>query len=191
MRFRRTPGGAKAAPEEVVPPERAAAEEGPAWERAREELDLLDAIGADLDDATFLEGKTSPVFFGAALPNFGVRQLLDALVDLAPPPNPRLDVDGRPRPVDAPFSGFVFKVQANMDPAHRDRIAFLRVCSGRFERGMSVTHDATRRPFATNYAQQVFGQDRNTVDIAYPGDVVGLVNASALRVGDKIGRAHV
>lgn len=186
VRFRRTPGGAKAAPEEVVAPERAAAEEGPAWERAREELDLLDAIGADLDDATFLEGKTTPVFFGAALPNFGVRQLLDALVDLAPPPGPRLDVDGRPRPVDAPFSGFVFKVQANMDPAHRDRIAFLRVCSGRFERGMSVTHDATGRPFATNYAQQVFGQNRNTVDIAYPGDVVGLVNASALRVGDTL-----
>lgn len=80
----------------------------------------------------------------------------------------------------------MFKVQANMDPAHRDRTAFVRVCSGRFERGMTVTHDATGRPFGTNYAQQVFGQDRATVDTAYPGDVVGLVNASALGVGDTL-----
>lgn len=186
VRFTRTAGGVRAAPEEVVAPDRASREEGPAWEQARQELELLDAVGADFDMPAFLDGKTTPVFFGSALSNFGVRLLLDALVDLAPSPRPRLDVDNRPRPLDASFSGQVFKVQANMDPAHRDRIAFVRVCSGRFERGMTVTHNATGRPFGTNYAQQVFGKDRNTVDVAYPGDVVGLVNASVLRVGDTL-----
>jgi peptide chain release factor 3 len=87
-----------------------------------------------------------------------VRLLLDAVIDLAPPAGPRPDRDGHPRPLDAPFSGFVFKVQANMDKSHRDRIAFLRVCSGRFERGMVVTHADTGKPFATKYAHQVFGQ---------------------------------
>ena len=88
--------------------------------------------------------------------------------------------------MDAPFSGLVFKVQANMDPAHRDRVAFVRVCSGRFERGMVLTHAATGRPFATKYAQAMFGQDRETVDEAFPGDVIGLVNATALRPGDTL-----
>ena len=88
--------------------------------------------------------------------------------------------------MDAPFSGLVFKVQANMDPAHRDRVAFVRVCSGRFERGMVLTHAATGRPFATKYAQSMFGQDRETVEEAFPGDVIGLVNATALRPGDTL-----
>jgi peptide chain release factor 3 len=95
-------------------------------------------------------------------------------------------VDGAPRDIDAPFSGLVFKVQANMDKAHRDRVAFVRVCSGRFERGMVLTHAATGRPFATKYAQAMFGQDRETVEVAYPGDVIGLVNAGALRPGDTL-----
>ena len=129
---------------------------------------------------------TSPVLFGAALPNFGVRRLLDAVTSFAPPPSAREDVKGEPRPVDAPFSGLVFKVQANMDPAHRDRMAFVRVCSGRFERGMVLTHAATGRPFATKYAQSMFGQDRETVEEAFPGDVIGLVNATALRPGDTL-----
>jgi peptide chain release factor 3 len=115
-----------------------------------------------------------------------VHKLLDAVVDLVPSPAPRPDVDGRPRALDAPFSAFVFKVQANMDPAHRDRIAFVRVCSGRFERGMVVTHGRTGRPFATKYAHQVFGAERETVDEAYPGDVVGLVNAGDVTVGDTL-----
>lgn len=186
VRFTRASGGATAAPEEVVSPDRAAGEEGQVWQQARQELELLDAVGADFDVSGFLGGKTTPVFFGSALSNFGVRLLLDALVDLAPSPRPRLEISDRPRSLDAPFSGLVFKVQANMDPAHRDRIAFVRVCSGRFERGMTVTHDSTGRPFGANYAQQMFGRNRSTVDAAYPGDVVGLVNASALRVGDTL-----
>jgi peptide chain release factor 3 len=95
-------------------------------------------------------------------------------------------VDGRPRALDKPFSAFVFKIQAGMDSAHRDRLAYVRVCSGVFERGTVVTHSSTGKPFATKYAQQVFGRERETVDLAYPGDVVGLVNASALRVGDSL-----
>ena len=101
-------------------------------------------------------------------------------------PGDRLDESGKPRPVGAPFSAFVFKIQAGMDSAHRDRLAYMRVCSGVFERGAVVTHAASKKPFATKYAQQVFGQNRETVDIAYPGDVVGLVNASMLRVGDSL-----
>ena len=126
------------------------------------------------------------MLFGAALSNFGVGRLLDAMVDIAPAPAPRPDVADDPRPLEEPFSGLVFKVQANMDPSHRDRIAFVRVCSGRFERGMVLVHAATARPFATKYAQSVFGQERATIDEAYPGDVVGLVNASALRPGDTL-----
>ncbi len=158
-----------------------------AYAAAREELALLDEIyGPGVDMASFLAGVSSPVLFGAALPNFGVRRLLDVVAELAPPPAAREDIKGEPRRLDAPFSGLVFKVQANMDPAHRDRMAFVRVCSGRFERGMVLTHAATGRPFATKYAQSMFGQDRETVEEAFPGDVIGLVNATALRPGDTL-----
>ena len=184
--FTRTPGGAGRAIEESLDAGQAAGREGPAYEAAAEELGLLEEIGAAVGEDSFLAGESSPVLFGAALPNFGVRRLLDALRDLAPPPAERQDAAGRARPVDAPFSGLVFKVQANMDRSHRDRVAFVRVCSGRFERGMVLTHAATGRPFATKYAQAMFGQDRQTLDVAYPGDVIGLVNASALRPGDTL-----
>ena len=185
--FTRTPGGAGRAVEAQLDARAAAARDGEAYVTAQEELALLDAIyGGAIDLPSFLAGVSSPVLFGAALPNFGVRRLLDAVTELAPPPGPRDDIKGEPRPVDAPFSGLVFKVQANMDPAHRDRVAFVRVCSGRFERGMVLTHAATGRPFATKYAQAMFGQDRETLEEAYPGDVIGLVNATALRPGDTL-----
>ena len=185
--YTRTPGGAGKALEEVFKdPEQAREREGAAYDAAEEELALLDEIGADIDMESFLAGESSPVLFGAALSNIGVRRLLDAMCELAPAPTPRKDVDGDARPVAAPFSGLVFKVQANMDPAHRDRVAFVRVASGRFERGMVLTHAATGRPFATKYAQAMFGQERETVETAYPGDVIGLVNAGALRPGDTL-----
>src|SRR5579859_4872230 len=185
--FTRTPGGAGRAAEDVLGPDDALARDGDAYATAVEELALLDEIyGSGLDRAEFLAGVVSPVLFGAALPNFGVRRLLDTVVTVAPAPSAREDTDGKPRPVDAPFAGLVFKVQANMDPAHRDRVAFVRVCSGRFERGMVLTHAATGRPFATKYAQAMFGQDRETVETAFPGDVIGLVNATALRPGDTL-----
>jgi peptide chain release factor 3 len=184
--YTRMPGGAGRALEDHFDAAGAAGREGAAYEVAAEELALLDEIGADIDMTSFLAGTSSPVLFGAALPNFGVRRLLGAMRDLAPAPSPRSDVAGTPRPVGAPFAGLVFKVQANMDPAHRDRVAFVRVCSGRFERGMVLTHAATGRPFATKYAQAMFGQERETVEVAYPGDVIGLVNAGALRPGDTL-----
>lgn len=186
LRYTRAPGGAKEAVEEPLDAERAAAEHPEDWEQATEELALLHETGGVHDPAEFLAGKTTPVFFGAAVSNIGVRLLLDAVVDMAPPPAARELDGGGERPVDAPFSGLVFKVQANMDRAHRDRIAFVRVCSGVFERGMTVKQAATGRPFATKYAHSVFGQDRTSVETAYPGDVVGLVNAAALRVGDTL-----
>jgi peptide chain release factor 3 len=184
-RFTRVARGAGAAGEEHLDVAALAAA-GADGEHASEELDLLDAVGHDLDPVGFEKGESTPVFFGSALTNFGVRLLLDGVVDLAPAPSPRPTVDGTTRALDDPFSAFVFKVQANMDPAHRDRIAFVRICSGRFDRGMVVTHGPSGRPFATKYAHSVFGQERETIDEAHPGDVVGLVNATGVRVGDTL-----
>jgi peptide chain release factor 3 len=185
--YTRRPGGAERALEEVFKDaEKAREREGAVYDAAAEELELLTEIGAEIDMPSFLAGQSSPVLFGAALPNFGVRRLLDAMCDLAPAPAPRASVEGVKRAVEAPFSGLVFKVQANMDPAHRDRVAFVRVCSGKFERGMVLTHAATGRPFATKYAQAMFGQERETLETAFPGDVIGLVNATALRPGDTL-----
>ncbi len=186
IRFTRTAGGATIAPEERLPAAAALTSEGDAWSTAVEESELLEAMGQVHEQSTFLAGVTTPVLFGSAVLNFGVRQLLDTLLSLAPAPGPRPDVEGEPRALDRPFSAFVFKIQAGMDSAHRDRLAYVRVCSGVFERGTVVTHSSTGKPFATKYAQQVFGRERETVDLAYPGDVVGLVNASALRVGDSL-----
>ena len=189
-RFTRTARGAAEAVEEDMPLDAAAAEgakESPrAWKSALDEIGLLEAVGADLDMPSFLAGQSTPVFVGSALTNFGVRKLLDAVIDLAPAPSPRVDVNDNPRPLDAPFSAFVFKVQANMDPSHRDRIAFARICSGRFERGMTATNSRTGRDMTTKYATTAFGADRETVDEAYPGDVVGLVNASGVLIGDTL-----
>lgn len=126
------------------------------------------------------------MFFGSALWNFGIRLLLDAIADLAPAPVPRLDVGDEPRPLDAPLSGMVFKVQANLDPRHRDRIAFMRVCSGRFDRGIPLVDQRTGRSLTTKHAHNVFGRDRNTADVAYPGDIVGLVNATDVKPGDSL-----
>jgi peptide chain release factor 3 len=184
--FERSARGASEAEEYRLDPGQAAARFGAEWSRAAEECALLDEVGATLSPDTFLAGISSPLFVGSALTNFGVRHLLDAVIDLAPGPSPVLDADGAARGLDEPFSGFVFKIQANMNPAHRDHVAFVRVCSGHFERGMVLTHGATGKPFATKYAASVFGSERDTIDDAWPGDVIGLVNASGLRVGDSL-----
>ena len=186
LKLTRTPGGATIAREDRLSPDDAFAEQPAAWNHAVEEDELLTESGLTYDADAYLAGKATPVLFGAAVLNFGVRHLLDTLIDLAPAPTARADRDGHPHPLDAPFSGFVFKIQAGMDAAHRDRVAFVRVCSGTFQRGMVVTHAGTGKPFATKYAQSMFGRDRSTVDTAYPGDVIGLVNASSLTVGDTL-----
>ncbi|WP_194837663.1 peptide chain release factor 3 [Nocardia sp. XZ_19_369] len=186
IRFTRTAGGATIAPEEYLSADRASLLEGDHWTTAVEECALLSADGADYDRDSFLACATTPVLFTSAVLNFGVSQLLDVLVHRAPAPSAQIDLAGNRRPVDGPFSAFVFRVQAGMDAAHRDRLAFARVCSGSFHRGDVVTHAATGKPFTTKYAQSVFGQQRTTMDTAYPGDVIGLVNATALRVGDTL-----
>ena len=186
VHFERTPGGSRAAMEEIVSAADARARYGDDYVNATEEAELLAASDQSHDQKLFTEAVTTPVLFGAAVANFGVRQLLDVLIDLGPKPTPQVDVDGSARDIDAPFSGFVFKIQANMNPAHRDQVAFLRVCSGRFERGMVVTHGATGRPFTTKYAQSMFGSSRDTIDQAFPGDVIGLVNATNLSIGDSL-----
>jgi peptide chain release factor 3 len=186
IRFERTAHGAHRGTDETIEAADAAALVGPAWDRAVDDVALLDEVGASYDRKAFLAGESSPLFVGSALTNFGVRHLLDAIVDLSPAPSPTADVAGTPRPLERPFSGFVFKIQANMNPAHRDHVAFVRVCSGHFERGMVLTHGPSGKPFSTKYAASVFGAERNTIDDAWPGDIVGLVNASGLRMGDSL-----
>ncbi|MRH86814.1 peptide chain release factor 3 [Nocardia sp. SYP-A9097] len=186
IHFTRTAGGATIAPEEHLTPDQATEREGEAWITAVEESELLSAAGQDHDQELFLAGHTSPVIYGSAMLNFGVRQLLETLIELAPAPRARIDVNEKPRETADPFSAVIFKVQAGMDTAHRDRLAFMRIVSGEFERGMVVTHAQTGRPFATKYALTIFGRERTTVDTAYPGDVVGLVNATALAPGHTL-----
>lgn len=123
---------------------------------------------------------------GSALTNQGVRQLLDALVSIAPSPTPREQVDGTMRLLDAPFAGIVFKIQANVDPSHRDQMAFVRACSGRFERGEPLTQSSNGRLVTTKHAASVLGQERETVEEAFPGDIVALVNARNLRIGETV-----
>lgn len=186
IRYTRTVRGTAAAPEEIIPVERAQVEEGDAWTQALDGCSLLDAIGADVDVESFLAGESTPVFVGSALTNFGVRMLLDAVIELVPAPVPRTVAAGSERQLDAPFSGFVFKIQANMDPNHRDRVAFARVCSGAFERGMDATCFRTGKEVSTKYATTAFGAERDTVDAAFPGDIIGLINAGNLQIGDTL-----
>ena len=186
IRFTRTAGGSTIAPETHFTPEAAAELEGDAWTVAVEESELLSAMGQDHDQDLYLAGETSPVIFASAMLNFGVHQILDALVDLAPPPGPRETIDETQRHPTDDFSAVVFKVQAGMDANHRDRLAFMRVVSGEFDRGMVVQHAQTNKPFTTKYALTVFGRDRSTVETAFPGDVVGLVNATSLAPGDTL-----
>lgn len=196
IHFIRTAGGSTIAPEEHYSPEQAEEREGDAWSTAAEEVELMTMDGALHDQELFLDCTTSPVIFASAMLNFGVHQILDTLCALAPSPGSRASsqkaIDEATAAFDAArdvtddFSGVVFKVQAGMDKNHRDSLAFMRVVSGEFDRGMQVTHAQSGRSFSTKYALTVFGRTRNTVDTAYPGDIVGLVNAGTLAPGDTI-----
>ena len=154
--------------------------------QAVEDLDLLEAAGAELDLELVHAGELPPVFFGSAMTNFGVRPFLDAFMDMAQKPVARIGTDGPVDPLRPDFSGFVFKLQANMDPRHRDRVAFVRVCSGRFEKDMSVRHARTGRTIRLSRPQKLFGQDRAVVEDAYPGDVIGLNNPGMFSIGDTL-----
>ena len=196
IHFIRTAGGSTIAPEEHYSPEQAEEREGDAWSTAAEEVELMTMDGALHDQELFLDCTTSPVIFASAMLNFGVHQILDTLCALAPSPGSRASsqkaIDEATAAFDAArdvtddFSGVVFKVQAGMDKNHRDSLAFMRIVSGEFDRGMQVTHAQSGRSFSTKYALTVFGRTRNTVDTAYPGDIVGLVNAGTLAPGDTI-----
>jgi peptide chain release factor 3 len=151
-----------------------------------EEVELLAAAGASFDLDQFRAGKQSPVFFGSALTNCGVEHFLHAFLRLCPPPGDRDSDIGRIAASRAQFAGFVFKIQANLDPRHRDRIAFVRVCSGRFRRDMEVLHVRSGKKLRLRRAHRVFGQERETMDEAFPGDIIGLVNPGEFRLGDTI-----
>lgn len=200
IHFIRTAGGSTIAPEEYYDPEAALEREGANWETAVEEAELLAADGALHDQELFEQCVTSPLIFASAMLNFGVHQILDTLCAIAPAPRSR---DSDPKAIEAAgsggaaaidetreitddFSGVIFKVQAGMDRKHRDNLAFMRVVSGEFERGMQVSHAQSGRSFSTKYALTVFGRTRDTVDSAFPGDIVGLVNAGSLAPGDTI-----
>ena len=155
-------------------------------DQALEELELLEGAGADLDLELVHGGELSPVFFGSAMTNFGVRPFLDAFLELAQRPAARPSSAGVIEPIRPGFSGFVFKLQANMDPRHRDRVAFVRVCSGKFEKDMAVRHARSGKTIRLSRPQKLFGQDREVVDEAFPGDVIGLNNPGMFAIGDTL-----
>ena len=155
----------------------------------RAEIELVRGASHAFDKEAYLAGRQTPVFFGSAINNFGVQSLLDAIVDLSPPPQHRPALRGEePRqvePMEAKFSGFVFKIQANMDPKHRDRIAFVRVCSGHYTRGIKLKQLSTGKTLAVNNAITFMAQDRSTTDEAWPGDIIGIPNHGTVVLGDS------
>jgi peptide chain release factor 3 len=155
-------------------------------ERLREERELLEIAGDPLDIERVARGELTPLFFGSAVTNFGIELLLDHFLALSPPPGPRLSTEGEIAPSHDRFSGFVFKIQANMDPKHRDRIAFLRVVSGVFQRDMSATNVRTQKSVRLSSPQKLFGAEREIVELAYPGDIIGLTNPGLFQLGDTI-----
>jgi peptide chain release factor 3 len=154
--------------------------------QAQEEVELLAAAGAEWDLRRFLAGEITPVFFGSALTNYGVEQVLKGFLNYCPQPRDRMSNVGPVSATRPEFSGFVFKIQANLDPRHRDRIAFVRVCSGLFRREMEVFHPRTGKKIRLKRAHKLFGQERETMEEAFPGDIIGLVNPGEFLLGDTI-----
>ena len=150
----------------------------------RDEVELLQEAGNAFDEAAYLGGELTPVFFGSAINNFGLQELLDRFVQHAPSPQPRESEDRAVQPEEAQLSGFVFKIQANMDPNHRDRIAFMRICSGAFERGMKLRHARIGKDVRIANAITFLASDRDHVETAYPGDIIGLHNHGTIQIGD-------
>jgi peptide chain release factor 3 len=150
------------------------------------EIELLEGAGETFDPARVLAGDLTPVFFGSAMTNFGVEPFLADFLDTAPPPSPRKSSVGLVAPEDPQFTGFVFKIQANMNPQHRDRIAFLRVCSGHFRKGMKARHSRTGREVSLALPLQFMAQERVLVEEAFPGDVVGIHDRGTFHVGDAL-----
>jgi peptide chain release factor 3 len=159
---------------------------GNEYEHARHDIELVQMAAPTFDAAEFLAGRQTPMFFGSAINNFGVREVLDALVDLAPPPAARPAMQRSVAPEEAKFSGVVFKIQANMDPAHRDRIAFVRVASGHFERGMRLKVVRSGKELRPNTVVSFLSQRRELLDEAFAGDIIGIPNHGVLQLGDTL-----
>jgi peptide chain release factor 3 len=160
-------------------------------EQLKMEVELVHGASHPFDLDAFLAGKQTPVFFGSAINNFGVREILNALLDWAQPPRERDATVRAVAPNETPFSGFVFKIQANMDPAHRDRIAFLRVCSGRFERGMKIKHLRLNRDIKLSSVVTFMASSREQVEEAYAGDIIGLPNHGNMQIGDSFSEGEL
>lgn len=158
----------------------------PTFMEAREELELVQEAGDAFSLESVLAGKQTPVFFGSALAPFGVQTFFDTFVSMAPPPGTRKSTAGIVQPESEEFSGFIFKIQANMNPAHRDRVAFLRVCSGKFERGMDVKLARTQKHIKLSQSQQFVASTRDTVEEAYAGDIIGIYDPNIYRIGDTL-----
>lgn len=187
--FKRSGHGQREAEVQIVP------FDDPSWEASidrdllaqfKEELEVLDSMGAEWDEQALHCGAMTPIFFGSAMTNFGVELFLKAFIEHALKPGVHDSSIGEISPVDEEFSAFVFKLQANMDPKHRDRIAFVRICSGKFDKDMTVTHVRTGKTIRLSHAQKLFGQDREIIAEAYAGDVIGLNNPGMFAIGDTI-----
>ena len=189
LRYERTARGQRRAPVKVSGLQDAALSlmlGDEATRTLQEHVALLDGAGSTYENEAFLRGEMTPVFFGSALNNFGLEPFIDALIELAPPPGPRESDHGIIEPTSEAFSGFVFKIQANMDPRHRDRMAFLRVCSGRFEKDMLVEHSRLGRSIRLSRAFRLFGREREPIEEAFPGDVIGVVSPGLFALGDTV-----
>lgn len=159
---------------------------GAEYQHAKHDIELVREAAPAFDEAEFLAGHQTPMFFGSAINNFGVREVLDALVDLAPPPASRHAIQREVQPDETKFSGVVFKIQANMDPAHRDRIAFVRVASGRFQRGMNLKVVRSGKTLRPNTVVTFMSQKRELLDEAFAGDIIGIPNHGVLQLGDTL-----
>ena len=155
-------------------------------DQLREDVEMLDDLYGPLDVDAYLNGEVAPVFFGSAVNNFGVKELLDTFLKISPAPKPRLLDETKITPDHKEFTGFVFKIHANMDPKHRNRIAFLRICSGKFERGSNYFHTQQEKKFRISQATAFMAQDKETVDEAYPGDIIGLYDTGNFKIGDTL-----
>ncbi|MEX2566122.1 MAG: peptide chain release factor 3 [Cyclobacteriaceae bacterium] len=155
-------------------------------DQLREDVELIEGVYPDFDPTAYLEGKVAPVFFGSAVNNFGIQEMLDTFIKIAPSPKSRLTENREVKPDEDNFSGFIFKIHANMDPKHRNRIAFLRICSGKFERNRPYNHVRGTKALRFSNVTSFMAQDKEIIEEAFPGDIVGLYDTGNLKIGDTL-----
>jgi peptide chain release factor 3 len=187
--YTRTAGGARMAPVSthgIDDPLISESMDASVYKTVCEELEMVEHAGIPFSTEDVSLGKTTPVFFGSAVNNFGVQLLLDGFLEFSPPPKPRVCGEMTVTPEESAFSGFIFKIQANMDPNHRDRMAFIRIVSGKFTRDMTVTHVRTGKKMRLANSSNIFGRDRISIEEAWPGDVIGVAGAEFFAIGDTL-----